>query len=454
MQEKPYLNPDLQQEYMERRVNYGIETYRKSNAMLAFVDKERKPVNDIKFHAKLIRHDFDFGCNIFLLDEFENEEKNKIYREKFKEVFNYATIPFYWKDLEPEEGKLRFDKNSPKIYRRPAPDLCVEYCKENNIKMKGHCLAYEGFAPSWISKERKEYIKQLDKRFRTIAERYGEDINDWDVTNETFNWHPSYSVTPLYRDREYMDICYGLADKYFHFNKKIVNENCGIWYGGNYGFNYFASPFYLQLENMKLKGLKYDALGFQMHQNLDRDKSESFIASKYNPKYVYDVLDTFGTLNKDIQLSEVTIASYSFEKEDMEMQAENLKKMYRIWFSHKNVSSIIYWNMADGYTYNPNGPGVLDMTTGENKFAGGLLMPDLSEKPAFAALRDLVKNEWYTEGDFGCISGTNYATFRGFKGDYELTFIHNGKEYKKTFKLIDTDFDDFACDSTVEIVVD
>ena len=191
-----------------------------------------------------------------------------------------------------------------------------------------------------------------------------------------------------------------------------------------------------------------------MHQNLDRDKSESFIASKYNPKYVYDVLDTFGTLNKDIQLSEVTIASYSFEKEDMEMQAENLKKMYRIWFSHKNVSSIIYWNMADGYTYNPNGPGVLDMTTGENKFAGGLLMPDLSEKPAFAALRDLVKNEWYTEGDFGCISGTNYATFRGFKGDYELTFIHNGKEYKKTFKLIDTDFDDFACDSTVEIVVD
>lgn len=442
-----------QQEYMNRRVQYGIESYRKADAMLTFVDKKGNPLKDITFHAALKNHDFDFGCNLFLLDEFETEEKNKEYRRLFAEVFNYATIPFYWKDLEPEQGKPRYAKNSPRVYRRPAPDLCVEYCKENKIRMKGHCLSYEGQAPKWVAKERALYIRELEQRFCEISARYAADIHDWDITNETFNWHPSYSVTPLYRDPDYMKICYALAKKYFTFNKKIVNENFGIWYGGN-GFNYCTSPFYLQLENMQLKGVEYDAMGFQMHQFVPREQEEIFARDKYNPKYVYDVLDTFGRLRKDIQLSEITIASYSHEEEDMAVQAELLTNMYKIWFSHPNVSSIIYWNMADGYTYNPNGPGMLDMSSGENVYAGGLLKPDLTEKPAFTALKKLIHEEWHTEGDFKTIPGTNNATFRGFKGMYDLTFTHNGKRYTKQFHLIDTDFNDFACDSTVQIVVD
>lgn len=441
-----------QRDYVERRVNYGIEEYRKSTAMLTFTDKDGKPIKDISFHARLKNHAFDFGCNLFLLDEFENEERNSEYRRLFKSVFNYATIPFYWKDLEPIKGKPRFEKNSPKIYRRPAPDLCVEFCRENNIKMKGHCLSYDGFSPSWISKDRNTYIKELEHRFAEISERYADVINDWDITNETFNWHPSYSVTPLYRDPDYMKICYGLAEKYFGGNKKIANECTGIWYSD--GFNYCNSRFFLQLENMLLKGINFDAMGFQLHQFVPKDNEPTYAKSKYNPKYVYDVLDTFARLNKSIQLSEVTIASYTHDEDDMEMQAEIAREIYRIWFSHPAVTSIIYWNMADGYTYNPNGPGVCDMSTGENVYAGGLLKPDLSPKPIFKALKKLIKEEWHTEGDFKTISGTGNAKFRGFKGTYELEFDYNGKHYVKEFELLNPDFDDFACDSTVKIVAD
>ena len=63
-----------------------------------------------------------------MIDELETDDKNAEYKKRFKELFNLATIPFYWCDLEPEEGKLRFAKDSPKIYRRPAPDLCLEFC--------------------------------------------------------------------------------------------------------------------------------------------------------------------------------------------------------------------------------------------------------------------------------------------------------------------------------------
>ena len=44
----------------------------------------------------------------------------------FYRYFNLATVPFYWNTLEPEYGKPRYAKDSVKIYRRPAPDLCME----------------------------------------------------------------------------------------------------------------------------------------------------------------------------------------------------------------------------------------------------------------------------------------------------------------------------------------
>ena len=45
-----------------------------------------------------------------MLDELETEEKNEKYKKCFAELFNMATLPFYWRDLEPEKGKQRYDK--------------------------------------------------------------------------------------------------------------------------------------------------------------------------------------------------------------------------------------------------------------------------------------------------------------------------------------------------------
>ena len=56
-----------------------------------------------------------------------------------------ATLPFYWNDLEPEKGKQRYEKDSPKIYRRPTIDLCIEYCEQNGIEPREHALAYDAF---------------------------------------------------------------------------------------------------------------------------------------------------------------------------------------------------------------------------------------------------------------------------------------------------------------------
>ena len=112
--------------YMEDRVQSGIEANRKGFAKICVVDEQGNAVENVTMDIRQKTHDFKFGGNIFMVDELETEEKNNRYKEQFAQLFNLATIPFYWTDLEPVKGKPRFEKDSPKIYRRPAPDLCLE----------------------------------------------------------------------------------------------------------------------------------------------------------------------------------------------------------------------------------------------------------------------------------------------------------------------------------------
>ena len=51
---------------------------------------------------------------------------------KWLEVFNYGTIPFYWGQYESKEGEPLIDSRM-----RAAKML-----KENNVKVKGHPLCY------------------------------------------------------------------------------------------------------------------------------------------------------------------------------------------------------------------------------------------------------------------------------------------------------------------------
>ena len=112
-----------------------------------------QPVQHVRVQAEQVDHDFNFGANLFMLDEFNTPEQNAHYRDTFRQVFNAATLPFYWCDLEPEQGKPRFAADSPRVYRRPAPDLCLEYCEANGIRPKAHCLNYDVWTPLWVPQE-------------------------------------------------------------------------------------------------------------------------------------------------------------------------------------------------------------------------------------------------------------------------------------------------------------
>lgn len=416
-------------EYTEDRIKSGIELHRKGFAEIKLVDCDNNPVNaEIKIKQKT--HEFKYGANIFMLDEFENQEKNETYREKFAEAFNIATLPFYWNGLEPEEGKLRFRKESPRIYRRPPIDLCLEYCEEKGIEPKAHCLNYDLWRPDWVKNiPVDEYKTKLIKRFKELAIEYGDKIPSWEVTNESLaggldEW---IEHSEFYRSDDYVEWSFELAEKYFPFNKLIIND-WNVWLDA---FKGNRSMYYMQIERLinSQKG-HLDSIGMQFHCFYDRDDEAKIGQVKYNPVHLYNVLDKYAQLGRKIQITEMTIGALSCEAEDEEVQADLIEKLYSIFFSHPAMEAIIYWNLVDGYAA---GASLGDMTAGENVWHGGLLRFDMSEKPAFKRIKKLFNEVWHTEESKSTNDGM--ATFKAFYGEYDVIVKTENSVVEKTIRI-------------------
>ena len=177
------------------------------------------------------------------------------------------------------------------------------------------------------------------------------------------------------------------------------------------------------IEKAIANGAEIDAVGMQYHMFHREEDDVSHTPSTYNPEHLFGVLDAYSRLNLPIQITEVTIPAYNDTKEGEEIQARLIKELYSVWFSHKSVEQIIYWNLPDGYAaFAPQG----DMTAGENYYRGGLLRYDLSPKPAYNVIYDLFRKEWITNEKISS-DCDGFAKIHGFYGDYDVEIKADGK---------------------------
>lgn len=426
---------DQQKEYLDEKVLYGIETYRKGNAEIILKDSRGKAINGASIKINQTSHAFKYGANIFMLEEFETPEKNELYKKYFSDVFNMATLPFYWDAVEPEKGKQRYDKDSPKIYRRPPIDLCLEFCEKHCIEPREHALAYDNFFPGWLANATVDEVKtELERRYREISERYADKIPTIEVTNEML-WDTG--KTAFYNAPDFVEWCFKTAEKYFPHNQLVINEYSDpCWHGKCRT----TDNYYSYIEANILKGARIDAIGAQFHMFFRREQEMASTKPFYDPKSLYKHMDMYALLGKPLQITEVTIPSYSWEAEDEEIQAEIIDKLYSIWFSHPSVEQIIYWNLVDGYAHVPDSnPENIratqgNMAVGENYFHGGLFRFDMTPKPAYYKICELFKDRWHTETE-RVTDQNGVAAFRGFYGNYELNITVNGNTVTKKVEL-------------------
>lgn len=412
---------------LEHRIEHGIELNRKGFGEIALVNENGQPVSAASVELKMQKHEFHFGCNSFMLDQFPEEEQNQNYEEVFADLFNLGVVPFYWSDLEPEDGKLRFGVDSEPIYRRPPPDQVLEFCARRNITPKGHPLLWQGFRPEWLTHDQLEMKARVRRRFIEISKHYADKIKIWDVCNEALTMRIARSHE---MPNNHVDLAFELAQEFFPNCVKTYNDD-QMWcvYRKTY------SPVYLLVKSLLDKGLKVDALGLQYHMfEHNLNNSSQFM----NPVNIFNCLDLYGTLNIPINFSEISIISSRDLGDGDLFQKLIAEKLYRMWFSHAAVNGVVWWNLVDGTAaYAP-----LGSEEGENKLRAGLVNYDFTPKPAYTALHNLIKKEWWTNTSLDYVDGA-INKFCGFYGDYDVTVKTDNGEFKHSIKLSKGAFNEF-----------
>lgn len=397
-------------EYYEARANADIERNRKGDFSVK-VFRGGAPAEAV-VEYELAEIDFDFGCNIFMLDQYEDAAQEKAYRAQWLRLFNTAVIPFYWEGTEPQQGYLRYDGAANDVYRRPPAERVIEFCDAHGIRKKGHPLFWHEFIPKWLPESWDELMPLIEKRFGEISERFAhrvpvfDAVNEpgriWDMTHE----HRGDGYKMLVPPDGYVEQVFALAQKYFPRNELILNEAVGgalCEFKGSYG------GYYQLVERLLAQGVRIDRVGLQCHTGDSAGFKNVFDARRF-----YGILDGYARLGRPLVLSEISISV-----EDEELQAMAAEQLYRICFSHKSVNGVFWWNLDDN--------GILTkkdrVAPGENLPYGGIVRNG-RPKAAYRSLDRLINEEWHTSGSTRLVNGR--ADLRGFYGKYRVTVKCDG----------------------------
>lgn len=425
--------------YLDSKLDRDIEENRKGQFLIHFTDESGRKLPNVDVTVRQISHEFNFGCTVFYLDQFPDEERNRAYRDKFTKIFNYAVIPLYWDTLEPEEGKPRFAEDSVKISRRPPVNSAVRFCTENNLRMKGHCLIYNSFQPDWLPESNREIKIKIDNRLKALSERYPTTFQDADVINEMISIYKNCYKGNGCRnlmitdERDHEKWSFDICKKYFPHTRLFWNEGMYETFGEQH-YRGYRSFYYMALREWLDKGAPIEGIGMQFHANGDRDRIFEQIKTVCNPLRLLDVFDCYGEFGLPIHVSEVSVPSFTNEAEDEQLQAALVRRLYKLWFGRKNCNSIVWWNLADNTAFR-----------GENRFHSGLLRSDCTAKPAYDVLDELIHKEWHTEFR---TTANGRLNFSGFYGDYEIEAVCEGRRTVKKIRLFqeNTGYNNKLCD--------
>ena len=383
---------------VEKRIADGIRSNRMAEATLR--------LNSIKAGTEITveqaSHAFLFGGNIFLFGDLKTPEKNKRYQDTFGTLFNAATVAFYWKTLEKEQGKPRFTEDSSYEYRRPPTDPVVSFCESRGINMNGHAIIYgmrRWGHPEWMPDDRKAMEQIFEGHVKELAGRYGTRVQRWDVVNESID-QANRGLMP----DDYTYKTFAWAAKYFPPSTRFGINDCDM-HGG-------PSRRYVEIvRDLIDRGIRIDTVGVQMHIfNPKESRSIANGADILTPAKNLAVLDCLKNAGRPIHISEVTISAPDDTDAGKAVQAMLARNLYRFWFSYPEVMGITWWNVVDGGA----APGEPSLS--------GLYDKDMNPKPVHGALDNLINREWKTSLALKAETGKP-VTFRGFKGHYRVSWV-------------------------------
>jgi endo-1,4-beta-xylanase len=339
-----------------------------------------------------VAHEFAFGNIGF--DFIDPAVRDTGLARLWLDLYNTATLPFYWREFEPAPGAPR---------TRPLRDT-AQWFRDHGVAVKGHPLVWHTLAPQWLTGD---VESQLRRRIQRDVADFAGLIDTWDAINEVVIMPvfeaEANAITDLARVKGRVPMIQLAFDE-----ARAANPHATLLLN-----DFDLSSRYEDLIAETLAaGVQIDALGLQTHMHQGYWGEEKMLA----------MVDRFARFGLPLHLTESTLLSgdlmppeivdlndwvvdrWPSTPEGEARQADELVRHYRSLASHPAVEAITYWGITDNGAW--LGAPV------------GLVRADGTPKPSYDALHQLIKGEWWLPPTTMRTDAAGQITVTGMPGTY------------------------------------
>ncbi|MCH5374037.1 MAG: endo-1,4-beta-xylanase [Planctomycetes bacterium] len=356
--------PTIAQDSLWQQASERIEKHRKRETNVQIVDRDGHPVAGAKLHFEQTRHAFLFGCNIFNWGRTGDDELESAYRQRYADVFNYATLPFYWASYERQQGNPNHERTRQ----------IAQWCREQGIVCKGHPLAWNYSDPPWLPSQTQTAFELQLHRINDCVSRFEGLIDIWDVVNEATHFdrdefkRRAPRMTTMWSEIgqiEFTRRCMQAA--------RAANEDAVLLIN-DYRVDTAYERVIEQLVDEDGRRL-YDVIGIQSHQH----------GGVWPNAKIWEVCERFARFGVPLHFTETTIVSgprprggdpWNSTETGEKEQAKEVERFYTMLVSHPAVEAITWWDFSDLHAW--------------QDAPAGFLRKDMSPKPAYEKLRELI----------------------------------------------------------------
>lgn len=367
--------------------NERIEIYRKGDLSVLVRDEAGNPIKDVEVEVGMTRHDFIWGTAVHNRYLFGSDDDSVKYRDNLLKYFNTGVMEYEMKWGSIEENPQRMIST-------------YNWLNDSGLNVRGHTLVWDRAAqlppdiPDLLSDPDK--LKQrIYKHITDIATQFSGRLNQWDVLNEPIQNNLMTDVVGTKERAEWFKLAKAADPNAMLF----VNETQIVGRPTN-----VVEDIKKITKEMLELGAPVEGIGVQGH----------FHGSACNPEDFYKQLDNLAELGLNLAITE-----YDITTDDEQLQANFIRDILTVSFSHPKMTAFLMWGFWDGQHWKNNSP---------------MFRKDWSLKPSGQQYSDLVYGKWWTDKN-GNTDSAGRFDLRGFYGEYNVTVKHGGKTYKTVFHL-------------------
>jgi len=353
------------------RFENDIRNFRQRDLVVRVRDADGRPVPHAVVEIVQRQHDFLFGCNLFGFGRW-GEKRNPVYEQRFLRLFNLAVIPVYWSMLEREQGRPTYAKT----------DAAIRWCRSHGIAVRAHPLVWSAAVPRWADRLAAAAVGEaLRTHLERTVRRYRDAVAWWDV---------------LYGPAEAVTIGQGRVTP----AQTLAWSAAASPRGGLLLVADDPETLVTAVRQVRDEGPVVAGVGLTAHQH----------DGVWSVEEVRKRISRAAAAGRPVHIAAVTILG---DPETEAEQAEAVRHFYTAAFAHPKVASITWWDLSDRYAWR-NAPA-------------GLVRADLSPKPAYRVLDDLLNHRWRTNAA-GRTDDDGAVRARVFFGTYQVAARADGRQ--------------------------